>query len=63
MTYTWENGDMVKQQMKYKDGSSMVEYWEYTDYIDNQNLWTYGLSIGENITRDFIFLGRKTNIC
>ncbi len=60
MTYTWENGDMVKQQMKYKDGSSMVEYWEYTDYIDNQNLWTYGLSIGENITRDFIFLGRKS---
>lgn len=60
MTYTWKNGDMIEQQMEYEDGSSTVEYWNYTDYIDNQNLWLYGLHIGENITKDFIFLGRKS---
>lgn len=60
MTFTWENGDMVKQDLTYDDGRKSIEYWNYTDYVDNQNLWIYGLFLNQNITRDFIFLGRKS---
>ncbi len=57
ISYTWENGDMIKDRYDSKDAKSTATF-TYYDYVNNQNLGIYEIfNDVEDLYR--IFLGRR----